>query len=98
MPHQRNADPLTQINTRHPEQLLLIARALAGHPDATAAAAVGIDRFGIDLRVDTPAASTTARAEFAEPVAESDYPDGLRVAFVRLARRAQIQADDSLRP
>ncbi|MGI8999594.1 MAG: DUF2470 domain-containing protein [Candidatus Limnocylindria bacterium] len=66
-----------------------IARALAGYPEATAASAEAVDRFGLDLRVATPTGDALVRVDFAEPIPEDDYPDGVRVAFVRLARRAR---------
>jgi hypothetical protein len=87
--HERHADPLEHINHDHVDALLTVARALTGHTDATAARAECVDRFGLDLRVETPDGAIAARVEFAEPIPEADYPDGVRVAFVRLVRRAR---------
>lgn len=90
MKHGRHSDPLQHMNDDHAADLLAVARALGGHADATAARAEQVDRDGVDLVVDTPRGSTTARVEFAEPIPEADYPDGVRVAFVRLVRRARM--------
>jgi len=87
--HERHSDPLQHMNDDHADELLLAARAFAGHPDATAARAERVDHRGIDLRLDTPSGPTAARIEFTEPINEDEYPDGVRVAFVRLVRRAR---------
>jgi len=86
MRHRQHSDALHTINTRHPDQLLAIARAFGGRADVTSARAERIDAEGIDLVLETPSGSSTVRVEFTEPVV--DYPDGVRVAFVRLARAA----------
>lgn len=91
MRHERHADPLQHMNDDHADQVLVAARALAGHPDATAARAEGVDRHGIDLVVETPNGLAEARLEFLEPIPEDNYPDGVRVAFVRLIRRARAE-------
>lgn len=89
MNHRRHSEALHAINTRHPDQLLSIAQAFGGQADATAARAERIDADGIDLAVDTPKGPVAARVEFDETV--SDFPEGIRVAFVRLARAAANQ-------
>lgn len=89
MRHERHADPMQHMNHDHADDLLIVARAVAGHPDATGARVERVDRHGLDLRVETPDGPTTSRVEFAEPIPEADYPDGVRVAFVRLVRRAR---------
>lgn len=90
--HERHGDAVQRMNERHAEELLTIARVLGGHADATAARVQAADRRGIDLRIDTPAGPTAARIEFAEPIPLAEFPGGLRVAFVRLARRARTAA------
>ncbi|MGH9133721.1 MAG: DUF2470 domain-containing protein [Ilumatobacteraceae bacterium] len=80
------------MNHDHGEELVRIARVLGGRPEATAASAEAVDRFGVDLRVETPSGPASARVDFAEPIPEDHYPDGVRVAFVRLARRARNDA------
>ncbi len=89
MRHQRRGDPLGHINGDHQADLLIAVRASAGFGDATSAHARGIDRHGIDVDVETPTGSTTARLEFNAPIPERDYPGGVRLAFVRLVRRAR---------
>jgi putative heme iron utilization protein len=87
--HERHADPLEHMNHDHADDLLVVARALAGYPEATGARAERVDRYGLDLRVEAPDGPTAVRVEFAEPIPEGDHPDGVRVAFVRLVRRAR---------
>jgi heme iron utilization protein len=74
------------LNADHADALLAMARALGGHPDATSATCTAIDRYGLDLEVDTPRGPGAARVAFAEPV---DASVGLRAATVELARRAR---------
>lgn len=73
------------MNEDHQDALAEIARAFTGHTDATAAVALRIDRYGIDLGVETPRGNTNSRVEFAERV---DTADGVRGAVVELAKRA----------
>jgi putative heme iron utilization protein len=80
------AGAVAHLNADHAHNLLDMARALGGHPDARAAACTGIDRYGLDLRVETPKGAEPVRIAFAERV---DAPDGLRAAAVELARRAR---------
>lgn len=89
--HQRDGDPAAVVNLRHGDQLLDIARALAGEPDATAARAEHIDHRGIYLAIDTPNGEGRTRVEFDATLSEDEFPAGVRVAFVRLARRAHTQ-------
>jgi putative heme iron utilization protein len=80
------ARAIAHLNDDHADALLEIARALGGHPDATAAGCSGIDRYGMDLDVETPRGRAEARVAFAERV---DAPDGLRAATVELAQRSR---------
>jgi putative heme iron utilization protein len=77
------------LNDDHADALLAMARALGGHPDATAAGCVRADRYGLDLTVSTPRGTAAARVAFAAPVTA---PGGLRAATVELARRARAAA------
>jgi putative heme iron utilization protein len=77
------------LNDDHADALLAMARALAGHPDATSARCTAADRYGLDLVVDTPRGTAPARVGFAEPVAAAA---GLRAAAVELTRRARASA------
>jgi hypothetical protein len=80
------AHAIAHLNEDHADALLAIARSLGGHPDATAAACTGIDRYGVDLGVVTPRGAGETRVGFAQP---ATAPDGLRAATVELARRAR---------
>jgi putative heme iron utilization protein len=80
------ADAVAHLNADHADALLDMTRALAGHPDATAAVCTAIDRYGLDLDVTEPGGATTARVGFATPC---DEPGDLRGATVELARRAR---------
>ncbi len=82
-----NPDPLHHLNTHRVDELLAVARTAGGMPHATAARAERVDAQGIDITVETPDGPARTRAEFLEPVL--DYPAGIRVAFVRLARKAR---------
>jgi putative heme iron utilization protein len=86
MSHGRH-DPLQHLNEDHADDLLVIARAFGGHPDATAVRAERLDTAGVDLVLDTPDGPATARVDFAEPVTDF-HPTGLRHAFADLTRRA----------
>jgi heme iron utilization protein len=74
------------LNEDHAEALLVMAQALGGYPDATAATCTSIDRYGLDLDLDTPRGPTATRIGFAKRV---DAADGLRAATVELAGRAR---------
>lgn len=83
-PHAAGAT--AHLNADHADALLLMAQALAGHPDATTAECLRADRLGLDLWVTTPRGNASARVGFATPVTE---PGGLRAATVELVRRAR---------
>ncbi len=80
------AGAVAHLNEDHADALLDMARALAGHSDATAAVCTAADRYGLDLTVTTPGGVAAARVAFATP---ADEPGGLRAATVELARRAR---------
>jgi heme iron utilization protein len=77
---------VSHLNDDHADALLDMARAIAGHTDATAATCLRADRYGLDLDVHTPRGRALARVGFAEPAVA---PDGLRAATVELARRSR---------
>lgn len=83
------ARAVAHLNDDHADALLDMARALGGHPDATAATCTAADRFGLDLTVDTPRGRAVTRVGYAEPLTDAD---GLRAATVELARRARVTA------
>jgi putative heme iron utilization protein len=74
------------LNEDHADALLEMARAIAGHTDATAATCLRADRYGLDLDVHTPRGRALARVGFAAPCTA---PDGLRAATVELAKRSR---------
>lgn len=73
----------------HGDALLLMARHLGGFPDATAAACLRTDRYGLDLKVTTPRGPGSARVAWAQPVGDAH---GLRAAAVELTQRARAAA------
>ena len=80
------AGAMAHLNVDHSDALLAMAQALGGYPDATTATCTSIDRYGLDLELDTPRGPSATRIGFAERV---DAADGLRAATVELARRAR---------
>jgi putative heme iron utilization protein len=83
------ASAVVHLNEDHAHNLVDMARALAGHPNATAARCAAIDRYGLDLEIDTPDGPAAARIAFAAP---ADALGGLRAATVELAHRARGRA------
>jgi hypothetical protein len=77
---------LVHLNEDHADALLVIAHALGGYPDATAATCSGIDRYGIDLTLDTPRGHAPTRVAFPAALTDSSQ---LRAATVELTRRAR---------
>jgi putative heme iron utilization protein len=80
------ADAVAHLNADHADALLDMARALGGHPDATAARCVGADRYGLDLLAETPRGTAYPRVGYA---AALDTAVALRAATVELTRRAR---------
>jgi putative heme iron utilization protein len=77
---------IAHLNEDHGDALLLMAQRLGGYPDATSARCVRVDRYGVDLQLETPRGGAPTRVGFAEPITGSD---GLRAATVELPRRAR---------
>jgi hypothetical protein len=63
-----------------------MARALGGYPDATTVVCTGIDRYGLDLKVDTARGNAYTRVGFGGPLASIDE---LRLATVDLVQRSR---------
>lgn len=82
------AHAVAHLNEDHADALLVMATALSGYADATEARCVRVDRYGLDLWVQTPRGAAPARVGFAEPVTAGD---GLRAATVELAHRARAE-------
>jgi len=86
-PVARAAAGATQhLNEDHADALLVMAQRLGGYPDATGATCASIDRYGLDLDLETARGPAATRIGFASPVNEAG---GLRGATVELARRAR---------
>jgi len=62
------------------------ARALGGYPDTVAAVCTGVDRYGLDLRVETPRGVAYTRTGFGRRL---NSMDELRSATVDLVHRAR---------
>ena len=89
-PERRSAhDPLVHINTDHGDDLLAIARAFGGCPDATAAQAEQVDETGVTLVAERPGGPTTVHVGFTRPVGSS----GPRRAFLDLSGQARAALD-----
>jgi putative heme iron utilization protein len=82
------AGALAHLNADHADSLAEMARALGGYPDATAAVCTGIDRYGLELRVDTPRGMGYTRVGFGAALSSADE---LRMASVDLVKRARAR-------
>jgi heme iron utilization protein len=74
------------LNEDHADSVLLWARTLGGYADALEATCEAIDRYGVDIRVQTPRGQAPVRVGFANP---AQSPDDLRGATVALAKAAR---------
>ncbi|TDP40939.1 HugZ family protein [Nocardia ignorata] len=83
------APGITHLNADHADALLAMATQLGGFPDATAASCERADRYGLELRVETPRGVARTRVGYAEPLTEIGQ---LRAATVELTRRARAMA------
>jgi NADPH-dependent ferric siderophore reductase len=77
---------LAHLNGDHPDSLLLVGRILGGRRDATTAQAVGVDRFGLDVVLDGPDGTTTARIGFAGEATDLGQLQVEALSLVLLAR------------
>jgi hypothetical protein len=94
MSHGQHHEAAQHLNEKHADDLVAIARALGGHPDATSARAEHVDQAGIDLVIDRPGGPATVRVDFVEPLADA-APNLMRAAFEDLAARARAALTDS---
>ncbi len=74
------------LNDDHAASVLLWAQTLGGYADALEATCEAIDRYGVDIRVQTPRGQAPVRVGFAEP---ARGPGDLRAATVALAEAAR---------
>ena len=77
------------MNDDHADANMLYATVLAGLADATEARMVGIDRHGVTLRVETPAAPRMARLGFPAPLTSADEARPAVIELLQQARAAQ---------
>jgi putative heme iron utilization protein len=82
----RAAGAIAHLNADHADALLAMAHRLGGYPDARSATCTGADRYGLDLRLDTPRGVAYTRVGYAAPITAYDE---LRAATVELTRRAR---------
>ncbi|WP_419855828.1 HugZ family protein [Candidatus Poriferisodalis sp.] len=83
---------IEHMNGDHADANLMYAQVQAGLDDATDAAMVGIDRYGLTLRVTTPAGPRMARVPYGEPLTESDQA---QAAVIELLKEARAQRGKS---
>jgi putative heme iron utilization protein len=74
------------MNDDHRDANLLYVQRLAGLPTATDASMVGLDRYGVTLRADTPEGPRMARVPFAAPIASVDDARPAVIALLENAR------------
>lgn len=84
------AGAIEHLNADHADALIAASIAFGGHPDTTAARAQAIDRYGIDLLVETPRGKAQARVGFSVPVTDAG---SLRAACVDLAKRSRLEQE-----
>jgi heme oxygenase (biliverdin-IX-beta and delta-forming) len=82
-------DAVQRLNEHHFHDVLAVARAFGGQPQATAARVISVDASGLDLLVETPAGELETRIGFADALPDVDVPASPRLAFRALARRAR---------
>jgi putative heme iron utilization protein len=82
------AGAIAHLNADHSASLLRMAQALGGYPDATAAVCTAIDRYGLDLRIETSRGMAYTRVGFGRALAAADE---LRQATIALNTAAASQ-------
>lgn len=76
------------LNEDHSDALLLMAQNLAGYTDATAAKCQRIDRYGLDMQINTPRGIGYSRVAFPHPAKHSGDLRSASVELVGLARES----------
>lgn len=84
--HPIAAGAIEHLNVDHATALAEMARALGGYPDAQSAVCTGVDRYGLDLKVNTPRGEAYTRVGFGGALVSADE---LRAATVELVQRAR---------
>ena len=80
------AGAIEHLNADHAPALVEMARVLGGYPDTEAAECTGVDRYGLDLKVDTPRGLAYTRVGFGAALTSVAE---LRSATVDAVRRAR---------
>ena len=80
------AGAIEHLNADHAPALIEMARALGGFPDARVAECTGVDRYGLELKVDTPRGQAYTRVGFGGALSSFDQ---LRAAAADLVHRAR---------
>ena len=83
---------IKHMNDDHAAANLLYAQVLAGLEDASEAAMVGIDRYGVTLQAVTPAGARMARVPFPDPLAHADDAQAAVIALLAEARASRDQS------
>lgn len=83
-PHAAGA--IAHLNADHASALADMARVLGGYPDTGSAVCTAVDRYGLDIRVETPRGTAYTRVGFSGRL---DSVDELRSATVDLVNRAR---------
>ena len=92
-PHAAGA--IEHLNADHAVALTEMARALGGYPDTASAICTGVDRYGLDLKVNTPRGEAYTRVGFAGPLISAGE---LRSATADLVARARASESPPGRP
>jgi heme iron utilization protein len=79
---------ITHLNADHADSLTVMAQALGGFPDATAAVCTGADRYGLDLKVTTPRGVAYTRVGYPTRLNAVSEMRAASVALVKAARSA----------
>lgn len=85
---------IEHMNDDHADANLAYAQALAGLAEATAAAMVGIDRYGLTLQATVGEGSRLARVPFPEPLTDADEARPAIVELLAAARKPSAVAGD----
>ena len=95
---EAEVDPLFEVaegviehmNNDHSDANIAYVRVLAGLPEATDASMVGIDRYGVTLRADSPAGPRMARVPFLCALESGDDARPAVIELLELARASLI--------
>jgi putative heme iron utilization protein len=78
----------SHMNDDHADALVACARAFASAGDATSATMTAVDRYGFEMRIETPLLPRSARLAFDTPAATGEE---VRREIITLVKRARAQ-------